>query len=33
LTIALDIIHTHGGNLYLDNSPEKGLRVNISLPL
>ena len=33
MTIALDIIHTHGGNLYLDNSPEKGLRVNISLPL
>ncbi len=33
LSIANDIINSHGGNIYLDKSPLGGLRVNISLPL
>ena len=33
LTISSDIILAHGGNFYLDDSPQKGLRVKISLPL
>ena len=33
LSIANDIIHSHGGNISLDKSPLNGLRVKISLPL
>ena len=33
LSIANDIIRSHGGNISLDKSPLSGLRVNISLPL
>ena len=33
LSIANDIIRSHGGNLALDKSPLNGLRVKISLPL
>jgi len=33
LSIANDIIRSHGGNISLDKSPLNGLRVNISLPL
>ena len=33
LSIASDIIRSHGGNLSLMESPQKGLRVKISLPL
>ena len=32
LSIASDIIQSHGGNIKLDNSPLKGLRVKIFLP-
>tara|TARA_Y100000590_G_scaffold221023_1_gene250144 strand:- start:2936 stop:4258 length:1323 start_codon:yes stop_codon:yes gene_type:complete len=33
LSIANDIIRSHGGNISLNESPIKGLRVKISLPL
>ena len=33
LSIANDIIRSHGGNISLNNSPLRGLRVKISLPL
>ena len=33
LSIANDIIRSHGGNISLDKSPLSGLRVKISLPL
>ena len=33
LSIANDIIRSHGGNIFLEKSPLKGLRVKISLPL
>ena len=33
LSIANDIIRSHGGNIFLDKSPLGGLRVKISLPL
>jgi two-component system osmolarity sensor histidine kinase EnvZ len=33
LTIAKDTIHSHGGNITLDESPAGGLRVIISLPV
>ncbi len=33
LSIANDIIRSHGGNISLNNSPSRGLRVTISLPL
>ena len=33
LSIANDIIRSHGGNIALDKSPLNGLRVTISLPL
>ena len=33
LSIALDIIKSHGGNILLDKSPLNGLRVKIFLPL
>ena len=32
LSIANDIIRSHGGSIYLDESPQNGLRVKISLP-
>ena len=32
LSIANDIIRSHGGSIYLDKSPQNGLRVKISLP-
>ena len=32
LSIANDIIRSHGGNIVLDKSPLNGLRVKISLP-
>ena len=32
LSIASDIIRSHGGNISLETSPKKGLRVRISLP-
>ena len=33
LTIARDILLSHGGDITLDTSPQKGLRVIVSLPL
>ena len=33
LSIANDIIRSHGGIISLNNSPSRGLRVKISLPL
>ena len=33
LSIANDIIRSHGGNISLNKSPLQGLRVKISLPL
>lgn len=33
LSIAQDIIHSHGGEIWLENSPKGGLRVGIRLPL
>jgi len=33
LSIANDIIRSHGGNIFLEQSPSSGLRVKISLPL
>ena len=32
MSIASDIVRSHGGNIILDNSPLKGLRVKIFLP-
>ena len=32
LSIASDIIKSHGGNILLETSPKNGLRVKISLP-
>jgi len=32
LSIAYDIIRSHGGDMLLETSPQKGLRVKISLP-
>ena len=32
LSIASDIIRSHGGNIILDKSPKKGLRVKIFFP-
>ena len=32
LSIVSDIIRSHGGNIVLGESPQKGLRVKISLP-
>ena len=32
LSIASDIVRSHGGNLKLENSPKNGLRVMIFLP-
>ncbi len=32
LSIASDIIRSHGGDIFLETSPQKGLRVKISLP-
>ena len=32
LSIASDIIKSHGGDMFLGTSPQKGLRVKISLP-
>ena len=33
LSIANDIIRSHGGNIYLKESPLNGLRVQITLPV
>ncbi|MBT5654225.1 MAG: HAMP domain-containing protein [Alphaproteobacteria bacterium] len=33
MSIALDIVHAHGGKVSLDESPQGGLRVHITLPL
>tara|TARA_B100001778_G_C18251952_1_gene478220 strand:+ start:44 stop:340 length:297 start_codon:yes stop_codon:yes gene_type:complete len=33
LSIANDIIRSHGGNISLEKSPLNGLRVRVSLPL
>ena len=33
LSIASDIIRSHGGNIKLDKSPLNGLRIKIFLPL
>ena len=32
MSIASDIVQSHGGNIKLENSPMKGLRVKIFLP-
>ena len=32
LSISYDIIRSHGGDMLLETSPQKGLRVKISLP-
>ena len=32
LSIAYDIIRSHGGDMILETSPQNGLRVKISLP-
>ncbi|MDH5723062.1 MAG: ATP-binding protein, partial [Alphaproteobacteria bacterium] len=33
LPITMDIIHSHGGEIWLDQSPKGGLMVNIELPI
>ncbi len=33
LSIAQDIVHSHGGQIWLDESPQGGLRVGIRLPV
>ena len=33
LSIASDVIKSHGGNILLDRSPLNGLRVRVFLPL
>ena len=33
LPITMDIIHSHGGEIWLDQSPKGGLMVNIELPV
>ena len=33
ITIAVDIINSHGGNLFLNESPMGGLRAKIELPI
>ena len=33
LSITLDIVKSHGGNIILEKSPMNGLRVKIFLPL
>ncbi len=33
LPIAMDIVHSHGGKIWLERSPQGGLRVNIRLPV
>lgn len=33
LSIAQDIVHSHGGQIWLEQSPQGGLRVNIRLPV
>ena len=33
LSIANDIVNSHGGSILLDKSPLNGLRVKVSLPL
>ena len=33
ITIAVDIINSHGGNLFLNKSPMGGLRAKIELPI
>ena len=32
LSIASDVIRSHGGNIKLEKSPEKGLRIKIFFP-
>lgn len=32
LSIAMDVVHAHGGQIWLEQSPEKGLRAVIRLP-
>ena len=32
LSIASDIVRSHGGNIALDKSPQNGLRVRVTLP-
>ena len=32
LSIALDIVRSHGGNIMLESSPSNGLRTKIFLP-
>jgi two-component system osmolarity sensor histidine kinase EnvZ len=32
LSISYDIVRSHGGDMLLETSPQKGLRVKISLP-
>ncbi len=33
LTIARDVARGHGGNIILEDSPMKGLRVRLTLPV
>jgi two-component system osmolarity sensor histidine kinase EnvZ len=33
LPIAMDIVHAHGGHIWLERSPRGGLRVNITVPI
>ena len=33
LSIANDIVRSHGGSIFLEKSPLNGLRVKVSLPL
>jgi signal transduction histidine kinase len=33
MTVALAIVHGHGGEIMLRNSPEGGLEVRVILPL
>ena len=33
LTIARDVARNHGGELYLEDAPERGLRARVVLPL
>jgi two-component system osmolarity sensor histidine kinase EnvZ len=33
MTIARDVVRGHGGDIVLDDSPQGGLRVRVSLPV
>ena len=32
MSIASDVVRSHGGNIILDKSPQNGLRIKVSFP-